>query len=181
MYYALSTRILKSDGPPFQPGTYNIGLRKGDEALKTEVDAAIDKIISNGTLETILRKWNLWDDEQVALRPSSGNPAGAGNISIDLTSVKFNWSQALARLARAALVTVMIAFGSMFIAVFLGLPLALGQSKGPRWIQVVCTIYVEFFRGTPVLVQLLFLYFGLPAIGLAMPGWLTALVVLGLN
>src|SRR5258708_27920323 len=69
----------------------------------------------------------------------------------------------------------------MCIAVFRGLPLALGQSKGPRWIQVVCTIYVEFFRGTPVLVQLLFLYFGLPAIGMAMPGWLTALVGLGLN
>ena len=41
--------------------------------------------------------------------------------------------------------------------------------------------YVEFFRGTPVLVQLLFLYFGLPVIGIAMPGWLTALVGLGLN
>jgi polar amino acid transport system substrate-binding protein len=42
-------------------------------------------------------------------------------------------------------------------------------------------LYVEFFRGTPVLVQLLFLYFGLPAIGITMPGWLTALVGLGLN
>ena len=40
---------------------------------------------------------------------------------------------------------------------------------------------IEFFRGTPVLVQLLFLYFGLPVIGIAMPGWLTALVGLGLN
>ena len=40
---------------------------------------------------------------------------------------------------------------------------------------------MEFFRGTPVLVQLLFLYFGLPTIGLAMPGWLTALIGLGLN
>src|SRR5258708_11403422 len=69
----------------------------------------------------------------------------------------------------------------MCIAVFRGLPLALGQSKGPRWIQVLCTMYVEFFRGTPVLVQLLFLYFGLPAIGFAPPGWLTALVGLGLN
>src|SRR5574341_1103309 len=42
-------------------------------------------------------------------------------------------------------------------------------------------LHVEFFRGTPVLVQLLFLYFGLPAVGLAMPGWLTALIGLGLN
>jgi polar amino acid transport system substrate-binding protein len=69
----------------------------------------------------------------------------------------------------------------MAIAVVLGMPLAIGQWKGPRPVQWLCTIYVEFFRGTPVLVQLLFLYFGLPTIGLAMPGWLTALTGLGLN
>jgi len=78
-------------------------------------------------------------------------------------------------------VTVLIAFGSMFIALVLGMPLAIGQWKGPRPVQWLCTIYVEFFRGTPVLVQLLFLYFGLPTIGLAMPAWLTALIGLGLN
>jgi polar amino acid transport system substrate-binding protein len=79
------------------------------------------------------------------------------------------------------MVTVLIAFGSMMIAVALAIPLAIGQSRGPEWVRGLCTIYIEFFRGTPVLVQLLFLYFGLPAIGLAMPGWLTALVGLGLN
>ena len=68
----------------------------------------------------------------------------------------------------------------MVIAVVLGLPLAVGQSNGPPWVRVLCTVYVEFFRGTRV-VQLLFLYFGLPVIGIAMPGWLTALVGLGLN
>ena len=83
--------------------------------------------------------------------------------------------------ARAALVTVMIAFGSMCIALILGMPLAMGQSKGPPWLRWLCTVYIEFFRGTPVLVQLLFLYFGLPTIGLAMPGSLTALLGLGLN
>src|SRR5258708_33376465 len=69
LYYARSNAKLKSAGRPFQRGTYNIGLRKGDNALKIEVDAAIDKIISDGTLEKILRKWNLWDEAQTALRP----------------------------------------------------------------------------------------------------------------
>ena len=85
------------------------------------------------------------------------------------------------RLTRAAAVTVLIALGAMFLALVLGMPLALGQSKGAGWIQALCTIYVEFFRGTPVLVQLLFLYFGLPTLGLSMPNWLTALIGLGLN
>src|SRR5438128_2003520 len=109
----------------------------------------------------------------------SGQPTSSGGYEI--TSAVFNWREAVWRLTRAAMVTVLIAFGSMLIAVVLGMPLAIGQSKGPAWLQWLCTIYIEFFRGTPVLVQLLFLYFGLPTIGLAMPGWLTALVGLGLN
>jgi polar amino acid transport system substrate-binding protein len=181
MYYARSNAALKQAGAPFLRGTYNIGLRKGDEALKAEIDAAIDKIIRDGTLERILRKWNLWNEAQADLQAQVRAGLNTDHIAVDLTTTSFNWRQAVGRLARAAVVTVLIAGGSMIIAVMLGMPLALGQSRGPRWLKAVCTVYVEFFRGTPVLVQLLFLYFGLPVIGLAMPGWLTALVGLGLN
>jgi polar amino acid transport system substrate-binding protein len=181
MFYARQNKKLKSAGEPFLRGTYVIGLRKGDEALKAEVDAAIDKIIRDGTLEQILRKWDLWNDAQAELQTLTRQGQTQEHVAYDLTSVSFNWREALVRLARAAVVTVLLAFGSMFIALALGMPLAIAQSKGSRWIRALCTIYIEFFRGTPVLVQLLFLYFGLPAIGLTMPGWLTALVGLGLN
>jgi polar amino acid transport system substrate-binding protein len=181
VFYVSRSTTLKRAGDPFFRGTYNIGLRKGDDALKTEVDAAIDKIIGDGTLEKILRKWNLWNDAQTELRRAAQSGQANHSAPFEVTSTTFNWREALWRLARAAVVTVLIAFGSMFIAVILGMPLAMGQSKGPPWIVWLCTGYIEFFRGTPVLVQLLFLYFGLPTIGLAMPGWLTALIGLGLN
>jgi len=181
VFYVSKSTTLKRAGEPFFRGTYNIGLRKGDDALKAEVDAAIDKITSNGTLEQILRKWGLWNDAQVELQNSRRSSQQTNDAGYDITSVSFNWREAVWRLTRAAAVTVLVAFGSMVIALVLGMPLAIGQWKGPRWLSSLCTIYVEFFRGTPVLVQLLFLYFGLPAIGLAMPGWLTALVGLGLN
>ena len=181
MYYARANPKLKPAGEPFARGTYNIGLPKGNEKLKAEINAAIDQIIRDGTLEQILRKWNLWNDAQVELQTPIRAGQSHTTIQYDLTSAGFSWRGAIWRLTRAAIVTVLIAFGSMFIALVLGMPLAIGQWKGPRAIQWLCTIYVEFFRGTPVLVQLLFLYFGLPAIGLAMPGWLTALIGLGLN
>jgi polar amino acid transport system substrate-binding protein len=160
-----------------------IGLRKGDFELKSEVDAAINKIIVDGTLETILKKWGLWNEAQAEFQgPIRAGTQTAANVQeFTPTTSTFNWREALWRLTRAAAVTVGIALGSMVIAVALGLPLAVGQWKGPAWIRLFCTFYVEFFRGTPVLVQLLFLYFGLPVIGIAMPGWLTALVGLGLN
>jgi polar amino acid transport system substrate-binding protein len=179
-FYARDNAKLKQAGPPFSRGTYVIGLRKGDDALKAEVDKAIEKIITDGTLEKILTKWKLWNDAQVEFQTSVKTKTPPA-VPFEMTNSTFNWGEALLRLTRAALVTVLIALGSMVIAVTLGLPLAVGQWNGPKWLRAVCTIYVEFFRGTPVLVQLLFLYFGLPVIGIAMPGWLTALVGLGLN
>ncbi len=180
-FYARPNTKLKPGGAPFTRGLYVIGLRKGDEALKTQVDAAIDKIIFDGTLEGILKKWGLWNDAQVEFQAPIRSGTQSTNVEYTSTNVSFNWREAIWRLTRAAGVTVLIALGSMVIAVVLGLPLAVGQWKGPAWVRALCTVYVEFFRGTPVLVQLLFLYFGLPVIGIAMPGWLTALVGLGLN
>ena len=181
-FYARPNPKLKPAGPPFTKGQYVIGLRKSDVALKAEVDAAIDKIILDGTLETILKKWGLWNEAQVEYEaPIRSGTQPAKQEEYTATTTTFNWSEALWRLTRAAAVTVLLALGSMVIAVVLGLPLAVGQWKGPAWLRSLCTLYVEFFRGTPVLVQLLFLYFGLPVIGIAMPGWLTALVGLGLN
>jgi polar amino acid transport system substrate-binding protein len=186
MFYARENPHLKAAGDPFMRGAYVVGLRKGDEALKAEVDAAIDSITRDGTLERILRKWKLWDDAQAELAASSKTDVAAGEkkheeVAYEITGASFNWGEAILRLTRAALVTVLLSMGAMLIAVTLGLALALGQSRGPAGLRWLSTVYVEFFRGTPVLVQLLFLYFGLPRIGLAMPGWLTALVGLGLN
>ncbi|HEX6184021.1 MAG TPA: ABC transporter substrate-binding protein/permease [Pyrinomonadaceae bacterium] len=185
-FYARPNPRLKPAGEPFMRGAYVVGLRKGDEALKAEVDAGIDKIVRDGTLERILRKWSLWNDAQEELKAAARTDVAEGEkrpeeIKYDVTSTSFNWGEAVWRLTRAALVTVLLSLGAMLIAVTLGLALAIGQSRGPAWLRFICTVYVEFFRGTPVLVQLLFLYFGLPRLGLAMPGWLTALVGLGLN
>jgi polar amino acid transport system substrate-binding protein len=177
-FYARSNPKLKPAGEPFYRGVYVVGLRQGDEKLKAEVDAGIDQIVADGTLERILRKWGLWNDAQLELRQAQ---AAGETVKFEMTSSDFNWRGALLHLTRAAGVTVLIAFGSMIIALSIGLMLALGQWKGARWLRAICTVYVEFFRGTPVLVQLLFLYFGLPKLGLAMPNWLTALIGLGLN
>jgi polar amino acid transport system substrate-binding protein len=186
MFYARDNPRLKAAGEPVHPGAYVVGLRKGDEALKAEVDAAIDRIMRDGSLERILRKWKLWDEAQAKLEASAKTDAAEGEkkpeeVAYEITGATFNWGEAILRLTRAAGITVLLSLGAMVIAVTLGLGLALGQSRGPAALRWLSTVYVEFFRGTPVLVQLLFLYFGLPRIGLAMPGWLTALVGLGLN
>lgn len=173
IFYAAANPALKPAGKPFYRGAYVIGVSKGNEELLEKVNAGIEALIQDGTLEAILKKWNLWNDLQEELKN--------GNTTFDMPSTGFNWSQALLHLAKAAGVTALIAVGAMLVALIVGIPLSILHWKAPLWGRFLVGTYVEFFRGTPVLVQLLFLYFGLPLIGITIPGWLTALIGLGLN
>lgn len=79
-------------------------------------------------------------------------------------------------LTTATLSVVAIAFGFV-----VAVGLTLGRSQGPRGLVVLVQVYVSFFRGTPLLVQLLMMFYLPAAFGLDLNSWLTAVVVLGLN
>jgi len=63
----------------------------------------------------------------------------------------------------------------------LGLILALLRAYGPKWLRIFAIGYIELFRGTPLLVQLFLIYYGLPSIGLTLSQSLSAYLALGLN
>jgi len=63
----------------------------------------------------------------------------------------------------------------------LGLALALMKAYGPKWLRTIAIWYIELFRGTPLLVQLFLIYYGLPSIGLTLTQATSAYLALGLN
>lgn len=63
----------------------------------------------------------------------------------------------------------------------LGLSLALGRVYGNKVISSVCVVYIEIIRGTPLLVQLFILYYGLPSIGILLSPLSAALLGLSMN
>jgi polar amino acid transport system permease protein len=66
-------------------------------------------------------------------------------------------------------------------ALVLGTLGALGRLSGSRVVRFVTRVYVEAFRNTPVLVQMFMIYFGLPAIGIYLPGFAAGTITLALN
>ena len=70
-----------------------------------------------------------------------------------------NWIPAL---LNGAKITVLLTLTSVAAGVVLGLFLALGKMAKRQWLNKLCGAYIFFFRGTPLLMQLYFLYFGLP-------------------
>ncbi|MGB4595866.1 MAG: amino acid ABC transporter permease [Anaerolineaceae bacterium] len=78
-------------------------------------------------------------------------------------------------------VTLELTFVGLLLGFVLGLGLALGKVYGPKWLRIICTGYVEIVRGTPLLVQLFLIYYGLPSLGVTFSQTLSAYLALGLN
>ncbi|RWJ38935.1 ectoine/hydroxyectoine ABC transporter permease subunit EhuD [Mesorhizobium sp.] len=96
----------------------------------------------------------------------------------------WDWSyvwEALPYLYRGAIVTVQATLLGFTIAVVLGLIFALMRQSPNRYISKAMAEFVEFIRSTPLLVQLFFVYFVGPQIGIFIPAWTAGIGVLGIH
>ena len=80
-----------------------------------------------------------------------------------------------------AAISLGISVASMAIGLALGLIAALMRMSPRWWIKQPASLYVWLFRGTPVLVQLIIIYTGLPQIGISLGVLASTLVGLGVN
>lgn len=87
----------------------------------------------------------------------------------------------LPALVEGTIVTLEIWAWCMVGGTILGLFLALGRVYGNKPIFVLSTGYIELFRGTPMLAQILFVYFGLPEIGILLSPVVAVSIALGMN
>lgn len=84
-------------------------------------------------------------------------------------------------LLQGVVVTLQLAVVALAIGVLLGLPAALARVYGGKWLRRLALVYIELFRGTPLLVQLFVVYYGLPDLGLTFSRLTAAFITLGLN
>ncbi|EQM77966.1 cystine ABC transporter permease [Stutzerimonas stutzeri] len=84
-------------------------------------------------------------------------------------------------LLKGAWWTVVLSLGGMFFGLLLGFGLALLRLYGYWPLQWLARIYVSFFRGTPLLVQLFMIYYGLPQLGIQLDPLPAALIGFSLN
>jgi His/Glu/Gln/Arg/opine family amino acid ABC transporter permease subunit len=154
--YAERIANLRFAGAPFAEGYYAIAVRKGNDELVEALNAALGRLIASGELKRIYMKWELWNVDQYRL-------SDVEHVAEE-EAVTMAFADYAPLLLRAALTTVWLSVVSMALAIALGLPIALCRLYGPAPLRVLATVYVEFFRGIPILLLLYFLYFGLPGI-----------------
>jgi polar amino acid transport system substrate-binding protein len=175
-----------------QPDSVAIGhyvgvLAPGSAPLRDTMNETLRGAMRDGTLERIFRKWKVWNDDQPALyrKLLAGVPVppvigadgdiGAAGISRWEATRRY-----LPSLFQAAGVTLVLSCLSMALAVALGILIASGRVYGTGIVRFVLTSYVELMRGTPILLQLFVIYYGLAA-AIKLPAFAAALAGLALN
>ena len=97
-------------------------------------------------------------------------------MELDFSPVWQGWPDLL----RGAWVTVEITACALALGCVLGLAAGIGRlDPQRRWLYGACTAYVAAIRGTPLLVQLFILFFGLPHFGILLPAFLCGVLGLG--
>ncbi len=168
-------------------GHYVGVLSREQAALRDRCDAILRAAMQDGTLERIFRRWNVWNEDQPALHArvlagepiASGAADGGGASAVSMSSLDVA-RRYLPSLLQAAGVTVVLSCLSMMLAVCLGVAIASGRVYGNGLLRLMLTGYVELTRGTPVLLQLFVLYYGL-ASAIRLPAFLAAFLGLALN
>jgi polar amino acid transport system substrate-binding protein len=172
-WYAGPNPALESVGPPIGEGVYAGGVRKDAPALRAAVDRALGEMTRSGELRAILEKWNIWTENQrklgLALETGASAPARSSEMSY------------APLLLKGAVVTVLISVCSMALAVLTGFGLCLGKMYGTKPLRFLCSSYIEVVRGTPLLIQLYLLYYGLPNLGVQLNAFAAAVLGVGLN
>jgi len=78
-------------------------------------------------------------------------------------------------------VTLQYTLLALLMGASIGLPLALVRVYGRQRLGRIADVYGNFFRGTPLMIQLFMVYYGLPQLGVTFPQSIAALLTLGLN
>ena len=168
-----SFRDLKTAGPPFTEEKYGIAMAQSSVDLQQAVNAALRTIRESGEYTRIYEKWF----GEAAEAAAEQQARTTQRTAFDLGIVKSGLPLFLA----GVWMTARLAFLSLLLGLPIGLMLALARVQPIRWLSLPAAMYVEVIRGTPLLVQILFIYFVLPTFGLFLPAFTSGVIALTLN
>lgn len=134
---------------------YGIGFKKGNTELRDQVQETLIAMLEDGTFEEIAKKWELTDsiclnkEDKFLDETSTGTDSSK---SIDIWNI-------VQQLAQGMLATLGIFLLTLLFSMPLGLLLAAVRMSRFRLLQWIARIYISIMRGTPLMLQLLVVFF----------------------
>lgn len=164
---------LKTVGRRFTDEKFGIALAQSSDDLRRAINAALWRIQDTGELDRLHEKWFGEATERTANQAASAT----ATKSFDLSIVRRTWQLFL----KGVWLTAQLALLSLGLGLPIGLLLSLARVQSSRLLAAPAALYVEVMRGTPLLVQILFIYFVLPMFGVHLPAFTSGVIALTLN
>jgi L-cystine transport system substrate-binding protein/L-cystine transport system permease protein len=152
-----------------------LAFRKGDPRLE-ESNQALAELKADGTLAKISKKYFKVD---VSV-PGGGEADLTGGRAVR-TDREVVQDAAWPMLKKLIIVTIPLTLVSFAIGLVLAIAAALARISGNRVLGWIARGYISIIRGTPLLLQLFIVFYGLPEIGIDLPPWPSAILALSLN
>ncbi|MEH1896120.1 MAG: ABC transporter permease subunit [Nostoc sp.] len=140
---------------------YGIATAKSSPNLAL-INDGLDKVLKNGTYSQIYQKWFKAEPPSLPAKSPFENQSSTGAPKI-LTSISVIL-QAFPTLLQGALVTLQLTILSVVFGLIGGSLIGIVRLSRIAPVRWIARAYVDFFRGTPLLVQIFMIYFGFPAI-----------------
>jgi cystine transport system permease protein len=150
--------------------------RTSDDALRDQANEALTSLRSDGTLAKISDKYFGADVSVAESGTLDVTASDSGRSALDV--VKDTAGPMLVGVVRGTIPLTVISFA---VGLVIALAAALAQLSGVRLLTVPTRFYISVIRGTPLLVQLFIVFYGLPEIGVKLPGFVAACIALSLN
>lgn len=191
IFYAGFNPDLEFVGEPIGSMEYGIAFRKSDTELREKINAALITLRQSGKLREIYDRWNMWTPVMARLF-NDHSPQQASAVMFDywadfqrggvtLQQRFERYVSFLPTFGKAALITMKVSISAMVLAMALGMILAVTRLFAPKPLSSLAVCYIEVMRGTPVLIQLFFIFYGLPNVGIKLSPFMAGVVGLGLN
>jgi His/Glu/Gln/Arg/opine family amino acid ABC transporter permease subunit len=164
-----SFRGLKTVGGEYTDEQFGIVLARNSDDLRRAVNAALWKLQDSGEYARIYSRW-FGESAEQGLAINSPR-------AFDTAIIARTWSFFL----RGVWMTAVMALSSLAFGLPFGLCLALARTQSKPLFAAPAAVYVEVMRGTPLLVQILFIYFVLPSVGVNLPASTSGILALTLN
>ena len=145
---------------------YGIGFKLGNTALRDQVQETIDEMAADGTFAKIAEKWDLADSVCIGKEKKEETTESAAEGTEQEASEKQEktfgerFISITKQLWRGMLASLAIFFLTLIFSIPLGLLLNAVRMSRVKVLQWIARIYISIMRGTPLMLQLLVVFFG---------------------
>lgn len=165
-YFIAQQGGLKQVGERLTGENYGYAFQKADTDLRAEFNAGLEEMRADGSYDALTAKWF----------KAKSDKAAEDRPLLNLSSI----TDSAGAIGKGLLLSILVILLSLALSLMLGMAGGFARLSGAAPVRWLGNAYVSVIRGTPFVVQLFFIYFAVPQLGLQLPALVAGVLALGL-